>query len=66
MGSASKYQRRAIQCAERALTVARAVDRARWLQLAEDWAALSRIPFPGASELRNEPAGLWRGELLKD
>jgi hypothetical protein len=45
MGSASEYQKRAAECAQRAQIVTRADDRARWMELAEDWIALSRVPF---------------------
>jgi hypothetical protein len=62
MGSVSDYQKRAEQCAERALIVAREDDRARWLELAEEWTALSRIQFQRLSVLRNEPTALWRGD----
>ena len=43
-------------------TMANSVDRARWLQLAEQWAMLSRMPRPKAILFRNNPIGLWRGE----
>jgi hypothetical protein len=62
MGSATEYQRRAENCLERAQTLTNRVDRARWLQLAEQWSALSRMPLPSATLLRNRPTGFWRGE----
>ncbi len=62
MGSASEYQKRAEQCAERALIVTRADDRARWLELAEEWTALSRIQFLRLPVQRDEPTALWRGD----
>lgn len=62
MGDASEYQKRAEQCAARAQTLTRADDRARWLQLSEEWTALSRIRFLKMASTDNQPAGLWRGE----
>jgi hypothetical protein len=62
MGSVSEYQRRAKECSDRAQSLTNAVDRARWLQLAQQWAILSRMPFPKASIPRNQPTGFWRGE----
>jgi len=52
MGSASEYQKRAADCLERAEIVTGPIDRARWVQLAEQWSALSRLPLPKAT--------LWR------
>jgi hypothetical protein len=60
MSSASDYQKRAEWCAKRAQLVTRADDRTRWLELADEWMALSRIQFQKLP-LRNEPATLWRG-----
>lgn len=54
MGNASEYQKRAADCLERAQIVTGPIDRARWVQLAEQWSALSRMPLPKAT--------LWRGE----
>jgi len=65
MGSVSEYQKRARECFERAQIVTAAVDRARWHQLAEQWAALSRLPLQEAPASRNDPAGFWRGQLPK-
>jgi hypothetical protein len=62
MGSAGEYQKRAEQCAERALLVARADDRARWLELADEWTALSRLHFQRLPAQRDRPTALWRGE----
>jgi hypothetical protein len=62
MGSATEYQRRAENCLERAQTLTNRVDRARWLQLAEQWSTLSRMPLPKATLLRNKPTDFWRGE----
>jgi hypothetical protein len=62
MGSAGEYQKRAEQCAERALLVSRADDRARWLELADEWTALSRIEFKKLPARRDQPTALWRGE----
>jgi hypothetical protein len=62
MGSVSEYQERARRCSERAQTAANGIDRARWLQLAEQWAALSRMPVRKGPAPRNDPTGFWRGE----
>jgi hypothetical protein len=52
MGSASEYEKRAKQCAEPALAVTGTVDRVRWLQLAEGWELLSRMPIQRVSSQR--------------
>lgn len=62
MRGAIDYQQRAEQCIARAEGVADPTDRARWLQLAEQWALLSRIRFERLPGTRNQPGGLWRGE----
>jgi len=62
MGGASEYQERAKQCSERAQLVTSRIDRARWLQLAEQWTALSRMPLRKGPPPRNDPSGFWRGE----
>ncbi len=62
MGSVSDYQKRAKQCSERAQIVASGVDRARWRHLADQWAALSRIPFQRILMPHNPLAGFWRDE----
>ena len=59
MGSVSEYQERAKQCSERAQIMTTRLDRARWLELAEGWTALSRMPSPKDSLWRNG-----RGEAL--
>ena len=66
MSSAIDYQRRAEECYERAQNVAAPIDRARWLQLAEQWSVLSRMPLPKATLLRNNAIGFWRGEPPSD
>jgi hypothetical protein len=65
MRTMSECQERAKQCYERALIMTATVDRARWLQLAKGWEALSRAPLQSGPSQRNEPAGFWRGELSK-
>jgi hypothetical protein len=45
MLTVSECQKRAKQCAERALIVSGAADRLHWHQLAAEWLALSRVPF---------------------
>jgi hypothetical protein len=62
MSSVGEYQKRAEQCAERAHLVTRADDRARWLELADQWSALSRIEFQKLPARRDQPTALWRGE----
>ena len=62
MGSEDEYQKRAQWCSDRAQTVANGIDRARWLQLAEQWAALGRMPIRKGPAHRNDPTGFWRGE----
>jgi hypothetical protein len=60
MGSPSEYQQRSRECFERAQIVSNPTDRGRWLQLAEQWAALSRMPLPKATLYRNK--SMWRSE----
>jgi hypothetical protein len=62
MSGVSEYQKRAQWCAERAQSLTNRIDRARWLQLAEQWDALSRMPLRKGPMPRNDPAGFWRGE----
>jgi hypothetical protein len=61
MRSASEIQERAEQCAIRAQAVTDPTDRAKWLQLAEQWALLGRLTFHSPPGARNEPGGFWRG-----
>ena len=65
MDGESEYQKRAKQCSERAQVMTAAVDRARWLQLAEGWAALSKMPLTRIPAAHHEGIGMWRGELSK-
>jgi hypothetical protein len=63
MSSVGEYQERAKRCAEQAALVTRADDRARWLELADEWSALSRIQFRKLPpQQRSDPSGLWRGD----
>jgi hypothetical protein len=62
MGGMSEYQERAKRCSERAQTIANVIDRTRWLQLADQWTALSRMPLRKGPAPRNDPIGFWRGE----
>ena len=67
MSGVGIYQERARRCAEQAKLVARADDRARWLQLADGWLAISRIEFhraPPPQQRAADASGLWRGEGL--
>jgi len=43
--SVSECQRRAQECMRKAETAANTADRAGWMQLAEDWTSLSKLPF---------------------
>ena len=68
----SECQQRAQECMRKADTAANAADRIGWMQLAEDWTTLSKLPFrvaPDAStrELplnRNDRVG-WLKRLLR-
>jgi hypothetical protein len=64
MRSVNEYAQRAERCIARAEAIADPVDRGRWLQLAEQWALLSRLQFHGLDSTRNEPVGLWRGDFI--
>jgi hypothetical protein len=64
MRTVSDYEQRAEKCIARAEIVTHPMDRARWLQLAEQWALLSRLQFQTLESARNEPAGLWRGDVM--
>lgn len=58
---------RARECRRKAEVVSHPRDRAQWLKLAEDWLALSLIPFQSDSNAdnpRGPQTGLWRGEYL--
>lgn len=65
MDGKGEYQKRAKECSERAQVVTAAVDRARWLQLAEGWAALSKMPLTRIPAAYHEGIGILRGELSK-
>lgn len=55
---------RAEACRRKAAAMADARDRAKWLKLADDWVALSEIPFQTrlSQSVAEDPlAGLWRG-----
>ncbi|HEY7229162.1 MAG TPA: hypothetical protein VH558_02200 [Pseudolabrys sp.] len=64
MRVAIDYRQRVEQCIARSEAVADPIDRARWLQLAEQWALLSRLRFQSLDGAHNEPAGLWRGDVI--
>jgi hypothetical protein len=58
---------RARECRRRAESISDPRDRAHWLKLAEDWIALSRIPFQsdsGVGQAHDSRTGLWRGESV--
>jgi hypothetical protein len=70
--SVIERQQRAQKCMRKAETAANTADRAGWMQLAEDWTTLSRLPFrvaPDASTSerplnRNDRIG-WLKRLLR-
>lgn len=64
MPNAAQCRERAEACRRQAATVPDVRDRAKWLKLADDWMALSEVPFQtGIPQTRDENplAGLWRG-----
>lgn len=65
MPSPELCRERAEACRRKAEAIADVRDRAQWLKLADDWMALSEIPFQTTIPKRrqeNPLAGLWRGE----
>lgn len=65
MPNSAQCRERAEACRRKAEAVTNVRDRAKWLKLADDWVALSEVPFQtGISQTRDERplAGLWRGE----
>jgi hypothetical protein len=56
---------RAAACKRKAEAIPDVRDREKWLKLADDWMALSKVPFQTKiPQSRNASplAGLWRGE----
>jgi hypothetical protein len=51
MKSVSECERRAQDCMRKAEVAVSAADRAGWMQLAEDWTTMSKVPFRMASEI---------------
>ena len=72
MKSVGECQQRAQECIRKAETTANPADRVGWMQLAEDWTTLSRLPFrvaPATSTSerplnRNDRIG-WLKRLLR-
>lgn len=62
MSSADDYRKRAEQCVARARSVTRPDDRARWLQLANEWTILAGIEFQRLPPPSGNAISLWRGE----
>jgi hypothetical protein len=63
MPNPERCRERSEECKRKADVVTDARDRAKWLKLADDWIALSRIPFqtdPRAHRLEDPLRGLWR------
>jgi hypothetical protein len=59
-----RCRERAQECRRKAELVSDPRDRAHWLKLADDWIALSQIPFQSdltADTTHGPQAGLWRG-----
>lgn len=67
MTSLEKCRERARKCQRKAGIMSDPRDRALWLKLAEDWMAVSRIPFQSGStadETHGAHSGLWRGQSV--
>lgn len=65
MPNSAQCRERAEACRRRAEAVTNVRDREKWLKLADDWIALSEVPFQtGVLQSREENplAGLWRGQ----
>ena len=65
MPNLARCRARAEECRCRAAEVSDGRDRAKWLELADEWEALTRIPFQTLSKTYKyhaPNAGLWRGE----
>ena len=45
MKSANECQRRAQECMRKAETASNTADRIGWMELAEDWTTLGKLPF---------------------
>jgi hypothetical protein len=50
MLSVEKCRERSEECKRKAEAVSDARDRAKWLKLADDWTALTRLPFHNSSK----------------
>ena len=66
MQNAERCRERSEECKRKAEAVSDARDRAKWLELADGWIGLSRIPFhPGPkahypkTSAQRVPAGIW-------
>ena len=69
MPNAERCRERSEECKRKAEAVPDARDRAKWLKLADDWIALSRIPFHTAPKVLRHGVphrGLWRGSGLPE
>jgi hypothetical protein len=66
MPNLERCRERAEECRRRAEAVSHPRDRAQWVKLAEDWIALSQIPFqpdPTVDTTRVARSGLWRANF---
>jgi hypothetical protein len=70
--SVSECQQRAQECMRKAETAANTADGAGWMQLAEDWTTLSKLPFrvapeasPGERPLNRTDRVGWLKRLLR-
>lgn len=63
MPNPEQCRERAQACRRKAEAMPDVRDRAKWLKLADDWMALSEIPFQTMPKSREENphVGLWRG-----
>jgi hypothetical protein len=69
MLNAEKCRERSEECKRKAETVSDARDRAKWLELADGWIGLSRIPFhpgPQAYYPKTSHSGFRRGSGSSD
>jgi hypothetical protein len=69
MLNAEKCRVRSEECKRKAEAVSDVRDRVKWLKLADDWIALTRMPFhtsPEAHYPKIPHRGFWRGPGLAD
>ena len=64
MRSVSECQQRAQECMRKAETAANTADRVGWMQLAEDWTTLSKLPFRVAPDTSAQQRPLNRNDRI--